>query len=199
MNYQNKYDLPDELVPLVDRELSSGETVEWVGQPIPARLARSAIPAVLFGIPWTAFAIFWTVMASGITTRKGSGGWSWLFALWGVPFILIGLGMLSSPYWALRRAKRMAYVLTDRRAIVLSLGRRSSASVRSFEPAALTDLQRRERADGSGDLIFTNEISTGNRGRSVSTAVGFVGIPNVKEVEDRVRRLVQERRDGQTS
>ena len=120
-----------------------------------------------------------------------------MFALWGVPFILIGLGMLSSPYWMLRRAKRMAYVLTDRRAIILSFGWRSSASVRSFEPSGLTDLQRRERADGSGDLIFTTDVSS--RGRNTSAAVGFVAIQNVKEVEDRVRRLAQESRNAQTS
>ncbi len=199
MNYQNKYDLPDELVSLVDRELDSDEHVEWVGQPIAGRLARSSLPIVVFGIPWTAFAVFWTVMASGITTRKGGGEWSWVFALWGVPFILIGLGMLTSPYWMQRRAKRTAYVLTDRRAIVLSLGWRSSASVRSFQPGALTDLQRKERADGSGDLVFTNDLSSASRGRSMSTAVGFLAIPNVKEVEARVRRLAQESHNAQVS
>src|ERR1017187_1772904 len=111
MEYQNKYNLPPELVKLVDRELASGEHVEWAAQPIPARLARTTIPAVLFGIPWTAFAIFWTGMAGWGTWRNGGAGWFRLFPLWGVPFILIGFGMLSSPYWAFRRAKRTAYVL----------------------------------------------------------------------------------------
>jgi hypothetical protein len=197
MNYQNKYDLPDELVPLVDRELGAGEHAEWVAQPIPARLARAALPAVLFGIPWTAFAIFWTVMASGVTSHRGRSGWSWVFALWGVPFILVGLGMLTSPCWVLWRARRTAYVLTDRRAIILSVGWRSKVSLRSFEPSALADLRRTERADGSGDLVFTTDISTGSRGRTNSTPVGFVGIRNVKEVEGRVRRLVQEARNAQ--
>jgi hypothetical protein len=199
MNYQNKYDLPDQLVTLVDRELDSGEHVEWVGQPIPARLARTALPAVLFGIPWTAFAIFWTVMAGWGIWRKGNSGWFWLFPLWGVPFILVGFGMLSSPYWALRRAKRTAYVLTDRRALVLSVGWRSKVSLRSFEPSALTDLQRTERADGTGDLVFATDFSEGRRGRSYATAVGFVAVRNVKEVEDRVRRLVQQSRNAQAS
>jgi hypothetical protein len=189
-------------VRLVDRELESGEHVEWAAQPIPARSARAALPAVLFGIPWTAFAIFWTAMAaSGLWRKKSQGefGWFRLFPLWGVPFILIGLGMLSSPYWALRRARRMAYVLTDRRAIIISVGWQSKVSLRSFEPPALLDLQRTERADGSGDLVFTNDLSTGSRGRNYSTAVGFTAIRDVKEVEERVRRLARQSRDAQAS
>ncbi|MGD0261899.1 MAG: hypothetical protein ABSD29_19190 [Verrucomicrobiota bacterium] len=202
MEYQNKYNLPPELVTLVDRELESGEHVEWAAQPIPGRLARSAIPTVLFGIPWTAFAIFWTAMAAaGLWRKKSEGefGWFRLFPLWGVPFILIGFGMLSSPFWARRQAKRTAYVLTDRRAIIISVGWRSKVSLRSFDPPALMDLRRTERADGSGDLVFTSDQHTGNRGRDYSTAVGFTAIKDVKEVEERVRRLVRQSRDAQAS
>jgi hypothetical protein len=199
MNYPNKYDLPDELATLVDRELDSTEHVEWIDQPIPARLARTTLPTVLFGIPWTTFAIFWTVMAGWGTWRKGNSGWFWLFPLWGVPFILIGLGMLSSPFWAFRRAKRTAYVLTDRRALVINVGWRAKVSLRSFEPAALTDLQRTERSDGSGDLVFATDYSEGRRGRSIANAVGFIAVRDVKEVEGRVRRLAQESRNAQIS
>jgi hypothetical protein len=197
MEYQNKYNLPPELVKLVDRELESGEHVEWVAQPIPTRMARAAIPGVVFGILWTAFAIFWTSMAAKGMSHTGGGALRWLFPLWGVPFILVGFVMLTSPYWMLRRAKRIAYVLTERRAIVLSAGLRSKVSVRSFEPTALADIRRTERADGSGDLVFSNDLTRDSRGRS--TAVGFLAIKDVKEVEERVRRLVRQSRDAQAS
>ena len=58
--------LPDELDTRVRSELRQGEKLRWVGQPRPGRMARQALPIVLFGIPWTAFALFWMAMASGI-------------------------------------------------------------------------------------------------------------------------------------
>jgi len=199
MEYQNKYNLPPELVKVVDRELDSGEHVEWVGQPIAARMARQTIPMALFGIPWTAFAVIWTVSASGMTSHGHNGGLQWLFGLWGVPFILVGFVILTGPIWMRLRAKRMAYLLTDRRAIIISLGLRSNVTVRSFEASALADLRRRERADGSGDLIFTTDPAGGNRGRNNPMAVGFIAIPDVKGVDDRVRRLMQQARNAPVS
>jgi hypothetical protein len=192
VNYSNRYNLPDTLVRFVDRELASGERIEWIDQPIPRRLARTTLPSVLFGIPWTAFAIFWTAMAAWGTWRDGGAGWFRLFPFWGVPFILIGFGMLSAPYWAARRAKRTAYVLTNRRAILISLGWRGSVSIRSFDPDCLKDIRREERADGSGDLVFAEDISTGSRGRTQTTNVGFIAVKDVKSVEERVRHLASQ-------
>ena len=37
------------------------------------------------------------------------------FPLFGLPFVLIGLGMLTAPHWAKRKALRTAYAVTDRR------------------------------------------------------------------------------------
>jgi hypothetical protein len=133
--------LPPELATLVDDELASGERIVWVGQPIPSRYAFPSLGIVLFAIPWTAFAIFWMAAASGFKLpdlARGSG----LFSLFGVPFVLIGLGMLSTPFWMLRKARRTAYVITDQRALVVDCGAWGRVSLRSFEPAGLTDLRR---------------------------------------------------------
>jgi hypothetical protein len=196
--------LPDELDARVRSELDGGEQLLWVGQPRPSRFARAAIPAVLFGIPWTAFALLWTGMAlSGLWGKGGAPQmagpplalvFSVCFPLWGVPFILIGLGMLSSPLWARRRAKRTCYALTDRRAILFEAGAFRSVEVRSYRPADLTKIFRREKADGSGDLVFeelTQVRSTSHGGRATSTqARGFMGIENVREIEELVRKAL---------
>lgn len=197
---------PDEQIPyeiqkMIDSELSSGERVTWSGQPLPARLARRAIPVVLFGIPWTAFAIFWTVSASRMTNHgktEAGGIFSFFhvfFPLFGLPFVLIGLGLLSSPYWAWRMAKRTAYVLTNKRAIVFASGFRGSVTVRSFEPERLTDLNRKQNPDGSGDVVFTQDTRRDNDGARHSTDVGFLAVQDVKAVEDRVRSLVTQNRE----
>ena len=184
--------LPRDLRSQVELELQSGERLVWMEQPIAGRLARSSIGLVIFGIPWTAFSIFWVTMAAKGISKSGVGPIGWLFPLFGVPFILIGIGMLSSPYWARRRAERMAYVLTDRRAMIIQGGWRGSVNVRSFEPSALKgDLQRKQHADGSGDLIFTQELRRGSKGREYTTNVGFLAVRDVKAVEEMVRALAQ--------
>lgn len=193
MDYPNRYNLPDRLVPLVDRELALGEAVAWVGQPIPGQLARNQWRTVLFGIPWTAFAIFWTFLAAQGGTKSGQSPWFWLFPLWGVPFILVGLNMLTSPYWARRRAWRTTYVLTNQRAVVITAGWSGRTSVRSFEPDTLKDLRRTERADGTGDLIFAAEVSPDSRGRKNQACFGFLAIKDVKNVEEQIRQLVRKK------
>ena len=45
------------------RELRSGERVIWKGHQL-ARISAKAFGIYLFAIPWTAFALFWTMMAS---------------------------------------------------------------------------------------------------------------------------------------
>lgn len=186
--------IPFEIQRMIDSELSSGERVTWSGQPIPGRLARKAIPLVIFGIPWTAFAIFWT-FGAWHTTKAAHDGYSSAFPLFGLPFILIGLGMLSSPYWSWRRAKRTAYVLTNKRAIIFAGGSRGSVTVRSFDPERFTDLRRNQNPDGSGDIIFAQDIRRDSEGARQSTDVGFLGVRDVKAVEDRVKSLVAQNRE----
>jgi hypothetical protein len=45
---------------MVDRELESGECVEWIYMPIPRYFTGAATGAFLFAIPWTAFAAILT-------------------------------------------------------------------------------------------------------------------------------------------
>ncbi len=89
--------LPEPLQRLVDRELERDERVEWIGQPRAAFFTPGATVMFLFAIPWTSFAIFWTVMAACGTMQEakqadGAGLFS-VFPLFGLPFILIGCGM----------------------------------------------------------------------------------------------------------
>lgn len=178
----------------LERELAPGERVAWSGQPIPARYSRGTLPIVLFGIPWTAFAVFWTAMAFvGTRSLKGddamSTGFRWFFPLWGLPFIAIGVGMLSSPWWLKRRAGRVLYAVTDRRAILFEPAWRGARKVRSFAPAALQTLERTEHPDGSGDLIFARQAWRDSDGDRRTSQVGFTGVPRVREVEEVIRKL----------
>jgi hypothetical protein len=188
--------LPEELDILVQSELRSGEHLVWTGQPLPRRFMRSSIPIVLFGIPWTAFSIFWMAMSLGpLFVAAGQGGFGMFFGcfpLFGLPFVLIGLGMLSSPFWTYRKAKRTCYALTDQRAIVWASGWYSGTAVRSFKPSDLDKMSRIDYSDGSGDLIFEEFLPVSRQSdvHSESTKRGFIAIENVREIEELVRRTL---------
>jgi hypothetical protein len=180
------WQLPDQLRTLVENELQEGESIAWVCQPIPKHFAMRSLPIVLFAIPWTCFAIFWIAGASGFKIPNFKHGFDF-FPMFGLPFLLIGFGMLSSPLWMAWKAKKTAYVLTDRRALIFDGC--WSAHVRSFAPDRLLDLRRTQRKDGSGDLIFEKKLSYDSEGSKQSTDIGFLAIPNVKDVEERVRLI----------
>lgn len=183
--------LPETVRGVVEAELTGGERVVWLDQPIAGRMARTGIPAVIFGIPWTAFAIFWTGAAAwGVSQAGEDPGWFRLFPLWGIPFILIGLAMLSSPFWLYRSAKRSVYVLTDRRAIVFTAGHRGSHSIRSLFPASLQSIERKQHADGSGDLVLVRDVSRDNDGDRVSKPIGFLAVRDVRTVEELMRKTL---------
>jgi hypothetical protein len=179
----------------LERESAPGERVVWSGQPVPKRYTRGSWGLVLFGIPWTAFSVFGTTVAAFVGTRTMKGddpmstGFRWFFPLFGVPFILIGVGLLSSPWWGRRRAGRVLYAITDRRALVLEPAWRGSRTVKSFGPAEIQSLERTEHADRSGDLIFLRKAWRDSDGDRRSTSVGFTGVPQVRDVEVHLRRL----------
>ena len=148
------------------------------------------MPIVLFGIPWTLFAIFWIAGASGFKMPDFSHG-AGLFPLFGVPFVLVGFGMLSAPYWAARKAAASAYVITNERVMLIESGVFGGVSVRSFLPHQLSDLRRVQLPDGSGDLILDKKITTNSEGSRSTTDIGFFGVPDVRGVEALVLDLAR--------
>lgn len=183
--------LPPSLRSLVETELQPGERITWMGQPVPQLFARSAWPIVLFGIPWTAIALFWTGGVVWAVLKSNGPGVVKIFPMFGLPFILVGFGMLSAPFWARRRARQSVYVLTDRRAIVVAGSWRGTITIRSFEPEKLKDLRRTQHKDGSGDLLFSQDTRRYGYGDRYSTRVGFLAVNEVKDVEGMVRALAQ--------
>lgn len=195
--------LPEELDARVRSELSAGEQLLWVGQPRPDRFARASIPLVIFGLVFTGFAVFWMAAASGMLfggfggPNGAPGGFGLIFScfpLFGVPFVLVGLGMLTSPFWLRRLARRTCYALTDRRAIVWQARWFGGVEVRSYGPQDLTRLRRVEHADGSGDLVFEEIVTFGHDRHGHRTSgtrqYGFLAIDGVRQVEELLRKAL---------
>ena len=184
-------ELSPELRARLDRELEKGERVVWSAAPLPRAYAQGAWALCVFGVVFGGFAVFWMTMAGAAAWFGGAAAGSAgvnpavatpfaLFPLCGLPFLAVGVAMMTAPIWMRGRAAKVVYAVTDRRAIVISPQGFKGESVRSFSPTQLGSIERVERverADGSGNLVFARELygSTGGEGGSrVRDAVGGV-------------------------
>jgi hypothetical protein len=129
------------------QELAAGERMLWTGQPRQGVVLRvSDVLLIPFSLFWGGFAIFWEagVLVSGAP---------WFFAIWGIPFVLIGLHLIVGRFlWDAHRRGRTFYTLTDRRAIILSSG--ASRKVASLNLKTISDITLTEKSDGTGTITF---------------------------------------------
>ena len=172
--------IPDE----VEREMRAGEKAQWVGYPIPTKFAiKEGMMSFLWGIPWTTFCIFWESMA----IKSGT-----LFMpLWGIPFIIIGLYLLTSPLWEYLRARRTVYVVSNQRLLILNGLLRPSR--RSFAPPDIGSVEVDAGYDGIGSIIFSRERESDGEGGWNVKKIGFKAIPHVREAEEHIVQLKEQK------
>ena len=99
----------------VERLLQPGERLLWAGEPDPAvhslKADRFLVP---FSVLWAGFSVFWE---AGVLSSGGSA----FFAVWGLPFLAMGFYISIGRFiWKAHRKRRTTYLLTDRRAAVLT-------------------------------------------------------------------------------
>lgn len=127
--------------------LRGDERLIWEGRPdVRAFVLRGAWYLVPFSLLWGGFALFWefSVLRSGAPP---------LFALWGLPFVGIGIYMIiGRPLVARREAQRTVYALTDRR--ILIAGGAFGRSIVELDLRDLPPTQLDERGDGIGTITF---------------------------------------------
>lgn len=191
MSYVDYSHIPTPLRNKLELELRSGERIVWAAQPVAKRFARGSWPIVIFGVFWTAFSVFWVATAARGTWSNSTPGVFKLFPLFGLPFVLIGIGMLISPIWMRKRAAKTVYMITDQRAVIMSEAWPRRTHVQSYAPAQLQSVSREENPDGSGDLIFETHIWRGRDGSPRTQRLGFYAVPDVKAVEEHIRVLAQ--------
>lgn len=180
------FDVPEKLRTRVERELEPHETIQWAHMPIPKFFTISSTSAFLFSIPWTAFAIFWICGAAGFKIPDFSSP-ECIFPLFGLPFVLIGLGLMSTPYWTYRKARMSIYIITNTRAITFEGGR--TTTIRSYLPKDLQYIYRQEKDNGVGDVIISHRTWRDSDGDKRTEDLGFMNIPDTKEVERLLKKL----------
>lgn len=167
-------------------ELQAGERLLWSGKPrAGVRLVAADTVMIPFSLLWGGFALYWeyTVIDQGAPL---------LFALFGVPFVLLGLHLIVGRFlWDAYRRSRTYYGLTNRRILVLSAAR--TRRLRSLGLGSLPEVNLSERGDGSGTVWFgpgygprATLVGTGWPGLDRHLALRFEGLEDAREVHDRI-------------
>ena len=183
---------------LRNADLFEGEKVLWTGKPISGAAPNKLmlIPSTIFGMFFAGFACFWMW---GAATGMGRGhGAPIPFVLFGLPFLLVGLGVAFGPWiFPAIKARNTTYVLTDRRALVIVSG--TMRSVRSYDLDKLVGAQKLAQPNNSGSITFDlgaayNLMYTyrGNMNYNMAQLPGFFNIADV----DSVYRLLEQAREG---
>ena len=177
----------------VARELGI-ETIVWADGPGTSAYSRRYWKTSLFGIPFLAFSVFWTLGASGrLEGFRSKGGQSapTFFILWGLMFVAIGLGLILSPVFAALKAERVYYVLTNKRAVIFE--KLLTLKITSLERESLVGFERASYGDQQGDIVFRRTVIGTGKGRR-EQVVGFLGLDSFQEVEASLRKLLEEKR-----
>ena len=207
------YTLSEALQSLLRDEIPQGERVKWVGTPQPrSGFLWITLPLVLFAVFDVAFALFWMAGAAGVFDGVGPmRAERLIFAAFGIPFLLVGIAMLMSPLLLRRRLQKSAentlYVVTDRRAVVFNGGYYGSGGlamliagiirfanpgikVQSYTPDRLQNIERTEREDGTGDVLFgESEVNYEVNDRPATLRTGFYSITDVREADRLLKEL----------
>jgi hypothetical protein len=129
------------------RELASGERLLWAGKPRAGVQLQAADALIIpFSLFWAGFAVFWEVSV----VRSGA---PLFFALWGVPFLLMGAYITVGRFFldAFRRS-RTYYGLTPERVLIVS--GLMNREIKTLPLKSLPELTLSERADRSGTITF---------------------------------------------
>jgi hypothetical protein len=133
-----------------------------------------------FSLMWGGFSFFWEYKAV-------SSGASWLFDLWGIPFVLIGAYMIVGRFFyeAMLRA-RMYYGLTNERVMIIS--GLFSRTVQSMQVKTLNGVSLSEEASGTGTITFGPNVYDSGRGSRAdrNPSPSFESIANARDVYEQI-------------
>ena len=122
---------------IIQSELDPDERLIWSGSPAQGiKFRGSDIFMIPFSLLWGGFAIFWEYSAI-------RGGAPLFFALWGVPFVIVGLHMIFGRFVIDAKIREKTfYGLTDERVLIVSglfKKKIKSLSLRTLDDVSFSD------------------------------------------------------------
>jgi hypothetical protein len=173
----------------LERELGPDEQVVWHGWQL-ARIDPKHFLSYVFAVPWTAFSLAWTGIATAAVASGGAedvGLVAWAFPLFGLPFVAVGAWMLSRPFVPLWERGRVLYVVTARRVLKLAIG--IDLTIDTVPADRVGPVHRRERPDGSGWLRLAVRIGRDSDGDKQTEYFEFGPVAEVAGAGAAIERL----------
>jgi len=199
-------DLPPELATTLRDELEPGEQLVWSAQPNPSALGRAMYPWGWSGWLFFGFAALWTCGATAMIIIGNRAGWSsqgkpanppplafqLFFPAVGLIFMGVGLVIAWLPRRAGRAAAHTAYALTSHRIILVEGTRKGdSRNIIRYRTVDFDRVQRSERTDGTGNLIFEFvDLGYMMNGKQARRPRGIIGVDHIAEVERLIRKTL---------
>ena len=159
--------------------LRGGERMLWQGRPdVRAYTFASSWLLIPFSVLWAGFAFFWeaSVLASGAPG---------FFALWGIPFVLMGLYILFGRFIVARlEAQKTTYAVTDLRVLIRTGAFRSRLT--ELDLTNLPPIELSSARFGTGTITFGPSMPyarwLGPSWFGMRFAPEFTSIPHAEEV-----------------
>jgi hypothetical protein len=137
------------------RYLFAGERILWSGHPKRGIVfSRSDLIAVPFSLMWGGFAIFWNAQVwTDLNTGTAN---DWLFKLWGLPFLAIGLYLIVGRFFYDAWVRSHSYyAVTNERVLVLRTSPTSKLTSREIPSLPMFELT--DHWDGTGTIAFDSD------------------------------------------
>ena len=166
---------------IFNNELLKGENLLWFGQPESNIIfSGKDIFLIPFSLLWGGFAIFWEVSV----IRFGA---PFPFALFGIPFVLIGLYFIFGRFiYKVIKKKHTYYAVTNQRVLILThlVNRNLKAEFINQIPT----INKNIRANGTGTILFGNNSFFGgiydNTGMELFGSFNRTWFPVFYDIQD---------------
>lgn len=168
----------------IQEHLNHHEKLLWAGKPRGGILFRmSDWFTIPFSLLWCGFAIFWFVTAL-------TSGAPFFFALFGIPFVIIGLVFVFGRFIIdAKQRENTIYGITGERLLIVT-GLRTKA-VKAIPLHQLFDINYTVKPDGSGTINFFDRDAESIDSKLNRKSISFNLIPEVKVVYDKIVTLQQ--------
>ena len=157
--------------------LDTNEKLIWTGEPKRGIVFRKVdIFLIPFSLLWCGFAIFW------FTTAIKSGA-PFVFAMFGIPFVVIGLVFVFGRFIIdAKQRENTLYGLTEDRIIIKS--GIFKKTIRSLNVRTLSDIEYDEKRDGSGTINIGPKNPMMMWGNGMNWWPGMKSTPSLDLIQD---------------
>jgi hypothetical protein len=185
--------LPEDLRRALAKELQTGERLLYAGMPDWRAGWGLLLALSLFGMAWSAIALLFFVHSAlgllGVSPMLSEGkpvgiGLNLFFSFFSLPFVAVGLAILTGPFFSIRKSRNTVHAITDIRLLNVYAGRDAGAD--SYPLSHINFIKRRDRKDKTGDLHIGYGIEKDSDGDMRPLTTEWEGIADVRRAESAI-------------